>query len=239
MVAVQTEYDVRYGPLTVLELTARTEINGSAYRSSLDMRTVGVVGYLFPWQAHTATHGRLTGAVAQPRLHHSRGEYRGQRRSVRIEYTEDGVVSATILPAAELDYREVVAVDLQQGTIDPLSATVGALRSNCRGTLRVFDGRRRYDLAFTDHGDAAVPSARGALYRGRAQRCEGAILPVAGFWRPDQKHDERPSRLEYWIASPGPDMPRMPVYMELSSERGTLSVHLTAVRRPATIESAP
>jgi hypothetical protein len=119
---------------------------------------------------------------------------------------------------------------LQQSTIDPMTATLQALFSECRGSLPVFDGRRRYDLMFTDVGLADVPRARGAMYSGPARRCRADIKPLAGFWRPDSLHDERPSRMEYWIASPRPELPPVPVYLELSSPRGILKIHLTGLK---------
>ena len=226
--AMTTEYDVRYGPLTVLSLRATTESADGHYRTTTAARTVGVVAMLFPWQASATTEGRLEASGFRPLTHRSSGEYRGQRRSVVIDYGIGGAVVAAAEPPAENDYREPVPIALQQETVDPLTATLTALASQCRGTVRVFDGRRRYDMELTDLGQADVPPSRGAVYAGTGRHCRTEMRTIAGFWRAEPRHDERPARLESWIASPRPDLPPIPVYLELSSHRGTLSIHLTA-----------
>jgi hypothetical protein len=147
---------------------------------------------------------------------------------VVIDYGVGGAVVAAVEPPAEDDYREAVPIALQQETVDPLTATLNALASQCRGTVRVFDGRRRYDMELTDLGDADVPRSRGAAYAGPARHCRSEMRPIAGFWHAEPRHDERPARLDSWVASPRPGLPPIPVYLELSNPRGTLSIHLTA-----------
>ena len=227
--AMTTEYDVRYGPLTVLSLRATTESADSRYRTTTEAQTVGMVAMIFPWHASATTEGQLEASGFRPLTHRSSGEYRGQRRSVVIEYGVGGAVVAAVEPPAADDYREAVPVALQQETVDPLTATLSALASQCRGTIPVFDGRRRYDMALTDLGEADVPRSRGAAYAGPARHCRSEMRPIAGFWQAEPRQDERPARLDSWVASPRPDLPPIPVYLELSNHRGTLSILLTGV----------
>jgi hypothetical protein len=226
--AVRTEYDVRYGLLTVMELRATTELGAGHYRTTAEMETVGVVALLFPWHATAITDGRRDEIGLHPLWHRTRGEYRDQKRSVSLDYVTGGTVLSVIDPPPDGDYRDAVPVALQQETVDPLTATLSALAAHCRGSVRVFDGRRRYDLQLVDLGDAEVPRSRRMAYTGRARRCRGDVKPLAGFWRSEPRHDERPGHIEYWIAAPGPDLPLVPVYLELSNHRGTLTVHLTS-----------
>jgi len=226
---VVAEYAVRYGPLTVLSLRATTESADGRYRTTTEAHTVGVAGVVFPWHASATTEGRLMASGMQPLTHRSSGEYRGQQRSVVIDYNTASGIVAAIQPAADDDYRDAVPIALQQETVDPLTATLSALASNCHGTVRVFDGRRRYDMQFTDLGEVDTPRSLDTIYSGPARCCRSEMQPIAGFWRTGPQHDERPSRLDSWIAVPRPGLPALPVYLELSSQRGTLSIHLTSV----------
>jgi hypothetical protein len=101
------------------------------------------------------------------------------------------------------------------------------VQSGCRGTLRIFDGRRRYDLSLADQGESDLPAAT-PVYQGRAQHCQARVTPRTGFWRASEKHDERPAQLDVWIAAPKPDVMPVPVYMQLSGARGTLGFRLSA-----------
>src|SRR5262245_31409599 len=74
---VHTEYERRYGPVNVIALKATTELLATRYRTTLDMRTVGVVGYFFPWHVSATSEGDQTPEGLRPRSHRSSGEYRG------------------------------------------------------------------------------------------------------------------------------------------------------------------
>lgn len=223
---VVLEYDVLYGPLRVMALETSARLDAAGYEASSRIRTVGLAAMLFPWTAGAATVGALGAAGLTPRSHRARGEYRGSERSVALDYAPDGAVRAVIAPPPEADDREPVPEAEQRATIDPLTATLAAVRSGCRGTLRVFDGRRRYDLSLADQGESDLPAATPA-YAGRARHCQARVEPHAGFWRASEQHDERPAQLDVWIAAPGAGVMPVPVYMRLSGARGTLGFRLT------------
>jgi hypothetical protein len=226
---VVLDYEVRYGPLQILALRNTSRLQGGRYEARSEMRTVGMIGMLFPWTAGSSTNGRGQGAALLPELHRAEGAFRGVTRSVAIEYGGDGAVSVQVAPSAESDERDPVPPELQQGTIDPLTAGLAAVASGCAGTLRVFDGRRRYDMALSDQGEAEVPESSHTIYQGRARRCRATITPLAGFWRRNQaQEDYRPSLLDAWIAAPKPDVMPVPVYLELTAPRGTVGIYLSA-----------
>ncbi|MGD9765758.1 MAG: DUF3108 domain-containing protein [Candidatus Binatia bacterium] len=222
---VALDYEVRYGPFEVLEVSAITRLDGDRYETSSALRTVGIIGLLFPWSATAATDGRRAGGALRPVRHRSEGTYRESRRTVELDYDETGGVQSRIVPPSDAENRDTVPADMLPGTIDPLTASLAAIERECRGTLNVFDGRRRYDMALEERGLAPVPSDR-AVYQGDARHCRANIAPLAGFWRPSARQDERPTHLDVWIAPPRPGLLAVPVYLELSSPRGTLGVHL-------------
>lgn len=227
---VALEYAVNYGPLQVLEVRTTARLDDARYIASSEMRTVGIAGVLFPWTAGATTTGARSAGSLQPISHRARGEYRGSERSVQIDYDADGQVRSAIVPPAESDDRDPVPDADRQATIDPLTATLAAVHAGCQGTLRIFDGRRRYDLALSDEGEADLPEPTPA-YSGRARLCRARVVPGAGFWRAAARHDERPGQIDMWIATPSPGLIPVPVYMQLSAPRGTLGIELSAATR--------
>jgi hypothetical protein len=224
---VALEYDVLYGPLRVMALSSTARLSTGGYETSTQVRTVGLAGVLFPWTAGATTIGRRAAGALVPVQHRARGEYRGTARWVAIDYEPGGAVRAVIAPPPEADDRDPVPEAERQATIDPLTATLAAVQSGCRGTLRVFDGRRRYDLALADQGESELPGAT-PVYRGRARHCQARVTPRTGFWHASEQHDERPAQLDVWIAAPKVDVMPVPVYMQLSGARGTLGFRLRA-----------
>lgn len=224
---VVLDYDVHYGVLPIMTIHTTTEIDRSQYRARSEMRTVGAVRLLFPWSASSVASGARTDGELRPALYRSIGEYRGERRLAEITYAGDGTVQARSDPPPDEDDREPVARDLQDRTIDPLTATLAALARNCRGTLPVFDGRRRYDIALTDLGEEqSLPSSR-PRYAGPARHCRGVVTALGGFWRSSARRGEEPKQLDYWIAPPRPGLMAVPVYLELAASAGTLAISLT------------
>ena len=224
---VTLEYEVMYGPIQVMALETTARLQAQRYETSSQIRTVGIAGMLFPWIAGATTVGSRGDGGLTPITHRATGEDRGHERSVALDYSADGAVRAVIAPPAAEDYREPVPEAEQQSTIDPLTATLTAVQSGCNGTLKVFDGRRRYDLALADQGETDLPASTPA-YTGRAQHCQARVTPYTGFWRVTEQHDERPTLLDVWIATPVPDVMPVPVYMQLSSARGTLGFRLAS-----------
>jgi hypothetical protein len=230
---VVLDYDVRFGPLRLVEMRTTATLQGRRYRAVADVRTVGIVATLFPWQSQARTDGWREESSLRPRQHRSEGLYRGERRLVEIDYTKEGAVRTQIEPPPEDDARDSVPLEMQRGTIDPLTATLAVLEADCRGTLRVFDGRRRYDLRLADLGQEVVEHSRHRLYAGPARRCRAIVEALGGFWRDDPRDSETPTTLDYWIARPERALPEVPVYIELAGARGTLRIHLTGIGEEA------
>ena len=221
------DYEVRYGPLQIMAVRTTATFDGDRYQAGTDVRTVGVVALLFPWSAASNTAGVRVDGALRPERFRATGEYRGQQRLTEIDYDAASAMRVRAEPSAEADDRDPVPPALQRATIDPLTAALAAI-ADCRGTLRVFDGRRRYDLQIFDLGDADTPSARHALYSGRAHHCRAAIQPLAGFWRASSTDYQPPTQIDCWIAPPRPGFMAVPVYLELSAPRGTFSIALSA-----------
>jgi hypothetical protein len=227
--AVELEYDVRYGPLSVLSMELTSAVGADHYRATSTLETEGLIGKLFPWRSSAESRGRRNGGVLRPEWHRSDGRYRNERRTVAIDYPDDGPMRVVVTPGPEKQ-RDVVPDELQQATVDPLTASLMTVDAECRGLVPVFDGRRRYDLRLQELPAATVPGLRGGLYEGTARRCRATVEARAGFWRDDPRKSDTPTTLEFWIASPGESLPPIPVYLELSGARGTFAIVLTKAR---------
>jgi hypothetical protein len=228
--SVELRYDVRYGPFRVLSMDLTSEVAGDRYHATSTLQTEGVIGRLFPWRARSESQGRRDGVSLHPAWHRAEGTYRSEHRTIEIEYQPDGGVRARVTPLPEQEGRDVVPEALQQETVDPLTASMLAAGAECRGTLPVFDGRRRYDLRLEELPTSTVPASRGAVYTGAAKRCRATVEARAGFWRDDPRERDAPTTLDFWIASPGDRVPTVPVYLELSGARGTLGAVLVDAR---------
>ncbi len=249
---VTATYRVHVGGVSVLDLTTVLEMGDQSYRVEVTARTDGFIARLFPWQ----TVSRSDGTVAVDRLrplHHSQiSVFRDKPRSVTLSYDPQGEVTALVLPAPKDDDRDPVSDELRRASYDPLSGFLVMLQTaahgnGCTANLPIFDGRRRYDMIFTDVGQRLVSASRYSVFAGSARQCRVSYRPVAGynrsasnggFWQRDGAHGERPP-IDLWLASIVPGLPPLPVRMESYSDFGAVVVHLTGVTPPDGVPPPP
>ncbi|MFN8644575.1 MAG: DUF3108 domain-containing protein [Candidatus Binatia bacterium] len=225
---VALQYEVRYGPLRVLAVQTTARFDAGRYEATSQMQTVGLAGVLFPGRRGRAPAARAPPTACDRRSTDPTATIAAHgARSRSTMTTPAWCVAAAVEPPPEADDREPVSEAERVATIDPLTATLTTLQQGCRGTLRIFDGRRRYDLELTDLGESALPETTPA-YAGVARHCRAGVTPRAGFWRATDRQDERPAQLDVWIAAPRPELEPVPVYMQLSGPRGALDFQLSA-----------
>jgi hypothetical protein len=101
--------------------------------------------------------------------------------------------------------------------------TVGR-EGRCAGTWPVWDGRRRFDIAVADAGEAQLEASDAAIYAGPALRCRVTFTPIAGFRRPVDEIEPRPALV--WLGPVAGSTLPVPVRAEAETEWGTLTVDL-------------
>jgi hypothetical protein len=93
----------------------------------------------------------------------------------------------------------------------------------------VYDGRRRYDLIFTDRGTARMEASSYAFYTGPAHACALHVRRIAGHTA--EEFDAAVNEGSIWIASVLPGGPVVPVRIMWEGRFGTTVVHLAEIHR--------
>jgi Protein of unknown function (DUF3108) len=224
-------YDGYYLVFRVIAIDATSSVDPAAYRTNITLRTTGLLGALGRWESTATATGAVDRGLLRPAFYDARSEFRDRRQRVEIEYDASGSVRADVDGMLTDGERDDVPVPLRDGTMDPVTATVSlpsrlVSTGTCAGTVRVFDGLRRYDLRYEDLGSVDLePSSRDS-YRGPARHCRATVEPVAGFLRSGEGSGERATRMSVWLAPPFPGANPVAVRIDLESTRGTLHLHL-------------
>jgi len=221
-------------------LTAKVDLARNAERYRMETKAVGrgLFGWLVNWQSTAVTEGAIaTDGRLRPQRHQRDISQRGRNAKViQIEYRDDGVpLVARMRAGAEAKFTERPA---RRGTMDPMSAvaaiidqmTAGAV---CDGKFEVFDGKLRYDVVAQPKKSSVLEGNKYMMYRGDATRCNLLLTPIDGFdeERADNPRDREPAddgslELSMWFASPGENMPTVPVMASASTEYGGLRIYL-------------
>jgi hypothetical protein len=228
---VTLSYDGYYLLFRVISIDSVSSVDPAAYRTNLVLRTTGLLGALGRWESTASATGAVDGALLRPVFYDARSEFRDRSQRVALQYDRGGAVRAAVEGVLTDGEREDVPPPLRDGTVDPLTATVGLPRrivstGSCAGTVRVFDGLRRYDLRYEDLGLVDLePSSRDS-YRGPARYCRATVEPVAGFLRSGEGSSYRATEMSVWLAAPVPGVYPVAVRIDLTGTRGTLHLHL-------------
>jgi hypothetical protein len=225
------QYDGYYLLFHVISIDTTSSVDPAAYRTNMTLRTTGLLGALGRWQSTATATGAVDRGLLRPAFYDARSEFRDRRQRVALEYDRSGSVRTDVEGMLTDGERDDVPVPLRDGTMDPVTATVSlpsrfVSTGTCAGTIRVFDGLRRYDLRYEDLGSVDLePSSRDS-YTGRARYCRATVEPVAGFLRSGEGSGERATRMSVWLAPPFPGANPVAVRIDLESTRGTLHLHL-------------
>jgi hypothetical protein len=219
-----------YGLGGVHVATNRTIVEEATERYTIttDVVSRGIATVLYDLTSHSEVRGRLTGDMARPQAYLGEVRRSGNVDRNRVEYATDGAVTGVSEPPPET--RTPVGPALMRGTVDQLTAFFMierqlALRGSCARVVAVFDGRRRYDLHFTDVAPEVFQPAADRSFAGATQVCHLRREAIAGF-RDDSGRSEGAYEGKLWFARLLPGDLMIPVQTEFSTEFGAVTGHL-------------
>lgn len=234
---VTFDYQVYFGGLNVMQLGVDVGVSLDAYDVTARVQTVGFAGFVAPWTSVATSEGSIDSGRIEPRQHRVRGEFRGKSRTTAIDFDDNGEVSTVALqPPPGKGPNDQVPEALRRGAIDPPSALFALTRlmsqdGRCEGRMRVFDGRRRYDVVLADRGREMLIANDYNAYHGAAMRCDFHFEPIVSEYvaQPDHKRRFRSGRA--WFAELIPGRPVVPVRLEIDGDYAQTLVHLSEMPR--------
>jgi hypothetical protein len=182
----EADYGIHLGMMgQVGEARLRINTNGPNYAAVFNREASGVarwaVGNSQDYKQNA--RGSMTPEGLRPQSYERSGGRRG--RVVRVAFTGADVVT-TATPALGSMGNPPASRAQRLEAIDDVSAFVAMVfgvvgADPCARTIRIYDGRQRYDLALRPNGTQRV-NIQG--FRGEARRCSVSYRPLAGFTDP-------------------------------------------------------
>ncbi len=246
-------YDIYVGGLHALAVTVDVTQDGPRYRATAAGQTKGLIDFLFAWTSRVKATGQRHEDGYRPQLFISASHWRGKARARRLDFFGGGAYRLERTPPRKAaGKRQPLPPEMIRHTVDPLTAGLKAIdhlvrAGSCGGTIRVFDGKRRYDIAFTDEGADVVEPSRLSIFRGPARRCRFTMDRIHGFkkrhytnfWNDSEDNGHGMWDFEVWVARPKPGVPPVPVRFEGEIYLGSVMIHLThAAVKPSGIDAS-
>jgi hypothetical protein len=215
-----------FAGVEVLSMDSRTEEGGGKYAISVDYATKGVAKMFVSLTSRAHVRGRIADGTAQPGWFDRETRRNGVNRVEQVVYRPDGTVEGSSTPPPPTPPKPAD----ERGTVDNLSAYFRlqlqlARTGHCAMTARVFDGRHRYDLVFTDAGHQKLSPDGGQNFTGEAIGCHmKRRLLDNGI--PAAEQDEGAHSGTIWYANLVAGDVMVPVRMKLETQLGEVHGYL-------------
>jgi hypothetical protein len=205
-VNLRVHYDIYMTDIRIGEITWAMYFADQAYQSSANGKASGVFSVFLNGEGSVTTHGTMADDKLQPTKVATIVIDDDGRTEVRMTFENGSLKNVDDLGPPPKLGRIKVTSNLLRDVTDPLSAMLIPLsgdafaHANCERTLRIFDGRRRYNLALsykrTDKMDAVQNND------GKVLVCNVVLRPIAGY-DPDSllvRYLAGKTDLELWFA---------------------------------------
>jgi hypothetical protein len=201
--SIQLVWQVYLGGFNLGNIGIKSSFNGDGYSAVSRLKTAGVVNSFYEAVIDATTVGTVAGTGLQPQKYDSNTNNEKQNQKVGLTYTSAGI---QLFSDPTYDVKRFPVTDEQkQGTLDPLSGIVYSLsgvsvsaEKPCGETVRVFDGRRRYDIELKFSGQDKVKTDGG--YSGPAVKCTVTYKQLAGF-KPNLNKGKALPVITAWFAT--------------------------------------
>jgi hypothetical protein len=200
-------YDLYVGGISLGKVSMSARFQGSDYKAISTLETKGIVNAFWQAKIEAASNGLVSDGRVQPSLYDSFSQNRSApRRHATLTFGPEGPKSLLSDPPYE-DNRYPVSDGQRKKTLDPLSAAV-FLTSNarlapekpCDALAPVFDGRRRYDVAFSFVKKIDVHMDNG-LYSGPALVCAIHYNQIAGYQQSVIDQNKKFPKMYAWVVA--------------------------------------
>ena len=227
-------YDLTLGGITIMSFEFDVRTTGDRYAVDFSGRTRGMLNLLGSGYVVSSSQGRvLPDGTPEPEVYVSHSDGNDGEKRTQIHYDAKGPaqVSAVPVPGADGETLTPILPDTLPGTRDILAALYDFAAElgkdeSCVHEMKIFDGRRRFDLKFSGQGQESVVPEGAGFYAGQALHCHLALVRIGGYSTDPSKYLSGDDA-EFWLAHVLPDEPPVPVEIVFKGRLGLMHARLT------------
>lgn len=169
-------------------------ISDDGYEVGYRMEQKGVARWFSDAEAKTTARGTVKdGEIASHYYFNHDYERDDDQQFVEL-YRPDGERRLRLWAQPAYTFHQAVPEEVALGAVDPMGALIalGFLpnvdpeKSPCDRVVKVFDGRRRFDLVMKDNGTEWIRKGGKGRYQGDSYKCKLEQVKVAGYREKDR-----------------------------------------------------
>lgn len=242
---VTAQFDIRLGAMQIGRGNFEARISDESYALGVNARVTGVARLVAGGEGAASAQGALARDRTVPESYEINNTAGDITNAIRLVMRGNAIVAERVLPPSiPLPDRVPLHEHHKRGVVDPLSAFVVAVDGRgetaspraCDRTLRIFDGRARYDIRLSFLRTERVRDIETPILVCRAQ-----YTPVAGHRRPPpgEPGAEAYNEMEAWLM-PVPGTRALVLYrMQVGTPAGRMVIQASRVAvTPGTQQAA-
>jgi len=179
-------YSIAFWSIAFGHTDYQGKFSTDGYDAKSHFETSGIVSMFWNSTIDAVANGEIGSRTISPALYDSYSTDHSSKKQ-RVKVTFDGAEPKTLAEPPYNTTKYPVTAEQKKGAVDPMSAITTIIagvkadaKSPCGTGVQVFDGRRRYDVAFTYIKDEPVKLDNG-LFNGTAHLCQIHYNQIAGY----------------------------------------------------------
>ena len=169
--------------ISVMEIATSLNIENYIYFYEFNIKSKNIVEFI----NQVNGNGKVNGVIAdtfKPTNYKYKYTRKKKEKYVEINYSNDVVEEIVNLPKFDKSKLSIISDDMLVGTIDPSSFFLNLLNydktGKCTNKFKVFDGKRRYDVVFTN---IAINERKNII------ECEASQIRLGGYKKDEKVSD--------------------------------------------------
>ncbi len=231
--SVVVHYGGRIFGIPVVSAKISAAFDKESYAARAELRTAGLAVFFKQIKVVASAKGNvLSGKLSSWEYWHKELDGR-KNRELFMNYRPEEVIVRVSPPLRSMgDPPATMAQRLE--ALDPVSALLSMSLGKkaqeplqqCNGSIKVFDGKQRYDLRLQADGSKKI---RTRAYKGLALRCKVWYVPISGFNADDLNNPEYQKPVIMWMAHDLRANMHLPVRFEAKLDFGTAVVEAIGI----------
>ena len=122
------------------------------YELTFEVKTLNLVNFISSINGNGFVKGSIINSAYSTDYYKYDYKRNSKEKSILIEYLDKKIAREAAAPSFDKSKLTPVTSNQKDGTIDPATLFLNLLKfdkiNHCKGSLRVYDGKRRYDIVF-------------------------------------------------------------------------------------------
>ena len=209
---ISATYDAGVAAINLGTFEVTATFAGTGYDLMAKGRFSILAGLLYKATGTSTSRGTLNGANPEPARYTLAYEDTKKRQKLNMTFADGTVRNVSRVPKKKPDRRAVpIPAGQLTNVLDPLTAAFLSVRSNappgdldvCNQTIRIFDGKQRFDLQLSPKRAETLDSSVPKRISRRAAVCRVRYEPIGGY-RPEHpgvKFLKKADGIEAWLVT--------------------------------------